>query len=127
MKTPATNVREAAPIFAALGDGTRLQLLSRLSVGGPKSIARLSADSPVSRQAVTKHLNVLAKAGLVRGRRSGRECIWELQPERLLDARHYLDRISRQWDDALARLKNLVEDDSRELRADTAQDPERKR
>jgi DNA-binding transcriptional ArsR family regulator len=105
----AAEVRDAAPLFAALGDDTRLRLLVRLSSRGPGSIARLSAKSAVSRQAITKHLKVLSGAGLVRGNRRGREQIWELEPKRLADARAYLDRISRQWDHALDRLKSFVE------------------
>lgn len=104
----AEQVRDAAPLFAALGDETRLRLLAWLSAG-PESIARLSARSPVSRQAITKHLIVLSKAGLVRDHHRGRERIWKLEEERLADARDYLDRISQQWDDALDRLKNFVE------------------
>jgi DNA-binding transcriptional ArsR family regulator len=102
-------VRDAAPLFAALGDETRLKLLLRLSASGPESIARLSAKAAVSRQAIKKHLVVLDEAGLVRGTRRGREHIWQLQPERLADARGYLERISQQWGDALDRLKSFVE------------------
>jgi DNA-binding transcriptional ArsR family regulator len=102
-------VKDAAPLFAALGDETRLRLLVRLSAGGPLSITRLSTKSVVSRQAITKHLGVLSEAGLVRSSRRGRERIWELAPARLDDAHQYLDRISRQWDDALDRLKKFVE------------------
>ncbi len=102
-------LREAAPLFAALGDETRLQLLARLSSAGPGSTARLRATTRVSHQAVTKHLEVLASAGLVRSARRGRERIWELEPERLADAHAALDRISRQWDEALERLRGLVE------------------
>ena len=105
-----TRVRNAAPLFAALGDETRLLLLFRLSSGGPGSITRLSADTPVSRQAITKHLQVLFDAGLVRSSRQGREHVWDLEPKRLADAHRYLDRISKQWDDALDRLKKFVED-----------------
>lgn len=105
----SAHVRDAAPLFAALGDETRLRLLVRLSSDGPGSIARLSAKSTVSRQAIRKHLDVLAGAGLVRGSRKGREHIWTLEPTRLAEARVYLDRISRQWDDALGRLKRFVE------------------
>ena len=105
----STQVRDAAPLFAALGDETRLRLLGRLSSGGPGSIARLSAKSHVSRQAITKHLEVLSEAGLVRSERRGRERIWELEPKRFADAHEYLDRISQQWDDALQRLKMFVE------------------
>jgi DNA-binding transcriptional ArsR family regulator len=120
--SPASGVasvraRDAAPLFAALGDATRLGLLVRLSSGGPGSITRLSEKSQVSRQAITKHLEVLCEAGLVRSRRSGRERIWELQPKRLADAREYLDRISLQWDDALRRLTAFVEG------PDSAQEP----
>jgi DNA-binding transcriptional ArsR family regulator len=99
----------AAPLFAALGDETRLALVARLSGGGPLSIARLSAGSSVTRQAITKHLEVLAGAGLVRGTRRGRERVWALQPRRLDEARAYLDRVSRSWDEALARLAVFVE------------------
>ena len=67
---------EAAPVFAALGDATRLRLVARLSDDGPLSIARLSDDAAVTRQAITKHLHALADAGLVRGTRRGRERIW---------------------------------------------------
>ena len=106
--TPA-KARHAAPLFAALGDETRLGLLMRLSSGGPGSIVRLSTKSAVSRQAITKHLKVLSAAGLVRGYRRGREQIWELEPKRLADAHAYLDQISAQWDQALERLKRFVE------------------
>jgi DNA-binding transcriptional ArsR family regulator len=102
-------VRDAAPLFAALGAETRLRLLARLASRGPESIARLSVESSVTRQAVTKHLGVLSDAGLVRSSRRGRECIWELEPKRLADAHRYLDRISAQWDGALDRLRNFVE------------------
>ena len=105
----SARVRDAAPLFSALGDETRLRLLARLSSGGPGSIARLSARSQVSRQAITKHLEVLSEAGLVRSSRRGRERIWELEPKRLADAHAYLDRISREWDDALSRLRAFVE------------------
>ncbi len=106
----ATRVRDAAPLFAALGDETRLRLIVRLSSGGPGSITQLSAKSDVSRQAITKHLRVLSDAGLVRSTRRGREQVWDLEPKRLVDAHAYLDRISKQWDEALDRLKTFVEE-----------------
>ena len=106
----ASDVRDAAPLFAALGDETRLRLLVRLSSGGPGSITQLSAKSAVSRQAITKHLRVLSDAGLVRSTRRGREQVWDLEPQRLGDAHEYLDRISKQWDLALERLREFVED-----------------
>jgi DNA-binding transcriptional ArsR family regulator len=99
----------AAPVFSALGDERRLALVARLSTGEGLSIARLAAGSPITRQAVTKHLNVLAEAGLVRHAKRGRERIWELNGQRLEEARRCLDQISKQWDQALERLKNLVE------------------
>ena len=100
---------EAAPVFAALGDRTRLGLITRLCDDGPLSIARLSDGAGVTRQAVTKHLNVLADAGVVRGTRRGREQIWELQPKRLEMARRYLDDVSGQWDAAIERLRAFLE------------------
>ncbi len=106
----SAQARDAAPLFAALGDETRFRLLVRLSTRGPGSIASLHAKSRVSRQAITKHLVVLSEAGLVRSSRQGRERIWELEPKRFADAHQYLDQISRQWDDALERLRRFVED-----------------
>src|SRR5215813_2441471 len=100
---------DVAPVFAALGDATRLSLVSRLSAEGPLSIARLAQGSSVTRQAVTKHLHVLAQAGLVQGLRQGRERIFELRVAHLDDAGRYLAFVSRRWDEALARLKKLVE------------------
>jgi DNA-binding transcriptional ArsR family regulator len=101
---------DAAPLFAALGDETRLKLVARLSAEGPLSIVRLRAGSAVTRQAISKHLRALADAGLVRDKRRGRERIWQLQPRRLDEARRCLDRISQQWDVALDRLKAFVEE-----------------
>ncbi len=86
-----------------------MRLVSRLCDGGPKSITRLTAGSRVTRQAITKHLRVLEEAGLVRSKRRGREKIWQLEQRRLEEARRYLALISKQWDDALERLKNFVE------------------
>ena len=100
----------AAPVFAALGDETRLALVARLSSEGPLSITRLTAGSAVTRQAITKHLDVLATAGLVSDLHRGRERIWELEPEQMEAARTYLDRVSKRWDEALDRLKKFVED-----------------
>ena len=105
----ARRAQDAAPLFAALGDATRLQLLMRLSASGPESIARMSDRSAVTRQAISKHLRVLEDAGFVAGERRGREHIWRLRPQRLRDVHAQLDRIGRQWDDALERLRAFVE------------------
>jgi DNA-binding transcriptional ArsR family regulator len=102
-------LRASAPVFAALGDETRLRLVFRLCSGGPASIARLTSGSSITRQAITKHLQVLAGAGLVRSRRRGRERLWELRPQELEQARQSLESISRQWAEALGRLKSFVE------------------
>jgi DNA-binding transcriptional ArsR family regulator len=100
---------KAAPVFAALGDGTRLRIVDRLSADGPSSIARLTGGSGVTRQAVSKHLQVLAAAGLVRVGRRGRESRWELEPSKLAEARRSLELISERWDEALGRLQAFVE------------------
>ena len=107
----ALRVSEAVPVFAALGDATRLRLLGRLSIDGPLSITRLSEGTGVTRQAITRHLTALGDAGLVRDARRGRERVWELDVKRLEVARRYLDEISAQWDDAAERLRAFVEDD----------------
>jgi DNA-binding transcriptional ArsR family regulator len=101
--------QKSAPVFAALGDPTRLRLLAALCAGGALSIAQLTAGTAITRQAVTKHLQVLAEAGLVRDSWQGRERQWQLEPSRLDEARRALDAIAAQWDQALARLKRLVE------------------
>ena len=100
----------AAPIFAALGDPTRLSLLTRLSDGRSRSIAKLSADTDITRQAVTKHLQVLQKAGLVSSSKVGRESRFAYRHEPVAAARSYLETVSAQWDDALARLRAFVEE-----------------
>jgi DNA-binding transcriptional ArsR family regulator len=100
--------RVPAPVFAALGDETRLGLVARLGQCGPASLARLTTGTRLTRQAVAKHLRVLEGAGLARSRRQGRETVWELEPRRLRDAGAYLDRISRRWHQALDRPRALV-------------------
>lgn len=101
--------RGPAPLFAALGDATRLELVSRLSREGPRPISALAGNTKVSRQAVTKHLQILEQAGLAASRREGRERIFELRPKRLVEVHRYLDQISRQWDMAINRLETHVE------------------
>lgn len=98
-----------APLFAALGDETRLSLVEALSTESPQSISRLAADATMSRQAITKHLQVLEHAGIVRGVRVGRENLFEFRPARLSEAAAYLAHVSEQWDDALSRFKAFVE------------------
>jgi DNA-binding transcriptional ArsR family regulator len=102
--------RTHAVLFAAMGDATRLALVARLSAGEPRSIAQLTAGSRLTRQAITKHLRVLERAGIVHGTRSGRESLFELAPQPIEEMQDYLSDVSRQWDQALARLKSFVED-----------------
>lgn len=110
-KTVELTPGSAAVVFAALGDETRLLLLRRLSQDGPASISVLADRFSLTRQGVTKHLRVLADARVIRGRRKGREHIWELNPDRLAEAHRHLDKIAHGWDDALARLKSHIEKD----------------
>jgi DNA-binding transcriptional ArsR family regulator len=102
-------LQKSAPVFAALGDETRLRLIALLCAGGALSIAQLTAGTDITRQAVTKHLHVLADAGLVRDLRQGRERLWEFEPSRLDEARRSLETIAQQWDRALGRLKSMLE------------------
>jgi DNA-binding transcriptional ArsR family regulator len=100
----------SAPLFAALGDEVRLRLLLRLCDGGPMSISKLTAGSRITRQAITKHLRVMEGARLVHSVRQGRESIWRLDRRRLEEARRQLGVISKQWDEALGRLRQFVEE-----------------
>jgi DNA-binding transcriptional ArsR family regulator len=102
---------QSAPIFAALGDETRLRLVTRLGSEGPLSISRLTHGTELTRQAVTKHLRVLAGAGVARGVRQGREQLWQLDPVSLDEARRSLDLIAERWDEVLARMKEALEKD----------------
>jgi DNA-binding transcriptional ArsR family regulator len=99
----------SAPVFAALGDETRLRLVSRLCNNGPQSITQLTAGFAITRQAITKHLRMMERAGLVRCTPHGRESVWQLEQKRLADARRHLQLISAQWDETLGRLKSFVE------------------
>ena len=106
----AARAETPAPVFAALGDENRLRLLARLGSGEPMSISRLTVGSGISRQGITKHLRVLAGAGLVHSSRRGKESLWRLERRRLEEARRSLDLISRQWDESLGKLKLFVEE-----------------
>ena len=99
-----------APVFAALGDVTRLELLARLSDGNQHSIVQLAEGLDLTRQGVTKHLQVLQKAGMVSRKRKGRESRFMIRPKPIADARDYLARASAQWDQAIERLRAVVED-----------------
>ena len=110
--SPAT-LASVAPLFTALGDQTRLYLVSRLCQEGPLSITRLAEGTTLTRQAVAKHLRVLGDAGLATSGRQGREQQWRIEARRLAEVRRLLGRISSQWDGALARLAAVVERDRR--------------
>ena len=101
--------RVQAPVFAALGDATRLSLVAKLCERSPQSISELPAGSKLSRQAISKHLQVLQEAGFVAGAHVGRECRYAFDPRPMDDIRSYLDQMSRRWDEALGRLKSFVE------------------
>lgn len=105
----AASNESLAPVFAALGDPTRLKLVAVLCAGGAFSIAHLTQSTAISRQGVTKHLTVLAEAGVVRDLKMGRERLWQLEPAKIDEARRTLESIGREWEAALARLKSFVE------------------
>ena len=104
-----TALKVRASIFGALGAEARLALIQKLANGQPQSISRLAQDSTLTRQAVTKHLRVLENAGVVHSVRVGRESLFEFRLEPLKELQSYLERVSAQWDDALARFKSFVE------------------
>ena len=105
----AAQRRACAPVFAALGDETRLALVAKLSAGEPCSIVQLTEGTRLTRQAVTKHLRVLTDARIVRSVKSGRENLFELDPAPLREVRDYAEVVSSQWDAAIGRLKAFVE------------------
>ncbi len=98
------------PAFVALGHKTRLSLVAKLSRGRPCSISQLTGGSKLTRQAITKHLRVLERAGIVHSVRMGRESLFEFDPKPMAEIKEYLDFVSAQWDQALSRLKAFVED-----------------
>ena len=104
-----SGLRARAPVFAALGDETRLALVRKLCGGEARSITELTTGSKLTRQAVTKHLRVLEKVGIVRCVRSGRESLFELDPRPIEEMKEYLEFVSEQWDRALERLRAFVE------------------
>jgi DNA-binding transcriptional ArsR family regulator len=108
-RTP-DSVATHAPAFAALGDETRLSLVAKLCDGQPHSISQLTEGSRLTRQAITKHLRVLESTKIVRCVRTGRESLFELDPKPIEELKEYLDLVSEEWDQALARLKSFVED-----------------
>lgn len=108
-RTPRKAATDLASVFFALGDQTRLQLIAVLCAGGAFSIAQLTANTDVSRQAVTKHLRMLAGAGLARDLKVGRERLWQFEPAAMDEARRSLEIIGRQWEQALDRLKASLE------------------
>ncbi len=103
---------EAADLFSALGDETRLRLVARLSQDGPQSIHALTTGTAMSRQAVRKHLRVLDDAGLARSERRGREMVWAVRAERMADAQQYLAQISAEWDARVDRLRALLDEEA---------------
>jgi DNA-binding transcriptional ArsR family regulator len=108
-----SSARAKAAVFAALGDETRLSLLSRLCSGRRYSIAELTEGTKLTRQAVTKHLRVLERVRMVHGTREGRQSMFQFDPQPVIEMKEYLEMVSRHWDVALARLKSLVESDPR--------------
>jgi len=105
----AARRRHHAAVFAALGDETRLALVTALCGGQARSIAQLTGGAKMTRQAITKHLRVLESAGIVHCARSGRERRFAYNPAPMNELKDYLSRVSEQWDQVLARLRSLVE------------------
>jgi len=99
-----------APVFAALGDEMRLALIAKLCSGEPYSISQLTRGSKLTRQAITKHLRVLERVGIVHSIRTGRESRFEFDPQPIEGMKDYLNLVSQRWDQALSRLKRFVEE-----------------
>lgn len=106
------SVATTAAMFDALGDRHRLQIVIGLCDGGARSTLQVAQSIPLSRQATTKHLELLASAGMVTSVKQGRERIWTVKPQALADAGDYLVLLSRRWDDALTRLQAFIDTDT---------------
>lgn len=102
--------RAVADVFFALGDGTRLSVVKKLSASGELSATALSDGAKVTRQAIVKHLQVLEGAGLVTHEKRGREVLYALEGGKLLEARAFLEGVAAGWDRAIDRLRRLVEE-----------------
>jgi DNA-binding transcriptional ArsR family regulator len=111
IKRPELKLKASAPIFAALGDETRLRLVIFLSAAGPSSTATLTANVDVTRQAVAKHLRVMREAGLVSSIYQGRDSVWQIESSQLAEARSCIELLTTRWDAAIERLRTLVEQD----------------
>jgi DNA-binding transcriptional ArsR family regulator len=105
----STARREGDALWAAVGDPTRRHVVDALLTLGEATATTLSAELPVTRQAVTKHLTVLNRAGLVSGRRDGREVLYAVRPETLDEVSSAMARIAEGWDQRLASIKRLAE------------------
>lgn len=113
MKKPSSPLTQTAPLFAALGDPMRLGMVARLCKEGPLPTILLKQGTKLSRQAVTKHLQILEEAGLVQSQRVGRDRHWQIETRRLSEVRGYLEQIAAEWDATLDRLRQFVEEDER--------------
>jgi DNA-binding transcriptional ArsR family regulator len=109
LRSRVQHLKRRAAAFAALGDATRLGLVTALAHGPPQSISQLASHSRLTRQGLTRHLRTLEHAGLLQSRRIGRESMFEFRPEPLQELSDYLKEVSKDWDDALGRLKSFVE------------------
>jgi len=105
---------EVDELWAAVADPTRRRLLDVLLAHGEATATTLAGELPVTRQAVAKHLAVLDRAGLVEGRRRGREVRYAVRPERLDAATRWMARVATDWDKRLAAIKRLAESTDRE-------------
>jgi DNA-binding transcriptional ArsR family regulator len=99
-----------APIFHALADPMRRNLLVNLAENSPKTATQLAEEFPITRQGILKHLNILEDAGLVAVHQIGREKRYALTPAPLNELEQWLKLLNAKWDERLLRLKNLVED-----------------
>ncbi|MBB3108927.1 DNA-binding transcriptional ArsR family regulator [Paenibacillus phyllosphaerae] len=114
MSNANSKAADAKPdVFQAISDPTRRSLL-QLLVDQELPVTTLTGHFPMSRTAVSKHLRILADAGLVKERKVGRERRYRLEPEPLLELKRWLAYYDRYWDNRLLLLKQLVESDEDE-------------
>jgi len=110
---------EVDEVWSAVADPTRRRILDALLAHGEATATTLAGELPVTRQAVAKHLAVLDRAGLVDGRRRGREVRYAVRPERLDAATRWMARVAEQWDERLAAIKRIAESAEQQRRRRT--------
>lgn len=116
MHTASHHLTKEMPVFVALADPMRRNLLVHLAEHSPKTATQLAAFYPITRQGILKHLTVLEEAGLVEVHQQGRDKRYSLTPEPLSELEQWLKDLTAKWDERLTRLKTMLEKEQKQKR-----------